>query len=163
MLQCINGKVERPDDKTPEPQHLAPSSFITRTKSLHPSQTSIAQYQLPSLKTGPLSRKHHKTESKFKAVSPAQSPADLSFLKNQQQLSITTDLKRQQEEEERIKFYDKFLDHTPAERKEWLKKRCVANGPSIPKSSALPKVGVIQPLPGVSYLATSPTYYEMMA
>lgn len=34
---------------------------------------------------------------------------------------------------------------------------------AIPKSSALPKVGVIQPLPGISYLATSPGYYEMMA
>ena len=34
---------------------------------------------------------------------------------------------------------------------------------ALPRSQALPKVGVIQPLPGVSYLATSPTYYEMMA
>jgi hypothetical protein len=34
---------------------------------------------------------------------------------------------------------------------------------ALPKTSAVPRVGVIQPLPGVSYLATSPTYYEMMA
>jgi len=34
---------------------------------------------------------------------------------------------------------------------------------AIPKSTTTPRVGIIQPLPGVSYLATSPTYYEMMA
>jgi hypothetical protein len=33
----------------------------------------------------------------------------------------------------------------------------------LPKSTTTPRVGMIQPLPGVSYLATSPTYYEMMA
>jgi hypothetical protein len=37
------------------------------------------------------------------------------------------------------------------------------NVPAIPKTNLLPKVGVIQPLPGVSYLATSPGYYEMIA
>jgi len=36
-------------------------------------------------------------------------------------------------------------------------------GVSIPKESGLSKVGLMQPLPGVSYLATSPTYYEMMS
>ena len=34
---------------------------------------------------------------------------------------------------------------------------------ALPKSMTTPRVGIIQPLPGVSYLATSPTYYEMMA
>jgi hypothetical protein len=34
---------------------------------------------------------------------------------------------------------------------------------ALPKSTTTPRVGMIQPLPGVSYLATSPTYYEMMA
>lgn len=36
-------------------------------------------------------------------------------------------------------------------------------GMAIPRESGLAKVGLMQPLPGVSYLATSPTYYEMMA
>jgi hypothetical protein len=36
-------------------------------------------------------------------------------------------------------------------------------GVSIPREPGLARVGLMQPLPGVSYLATSPTYYEMMA
>ena len=32
---------------------------------------------------------------------------------------------------------------------------------SIPKTPGLPRIGQIQPLPGLSYLATSTSYYEM--
>jgi hypothetical protein len=34
---------------------------------------------------------------------------------------------------------------------------------SIPKTPGLPRIGQIQPLPGLSYLATSTSYYEMQA
>lgn len=48
-------------------------------------------------------------------------------------------------------------------RQEKMRQIYLPSGVSIPKEKGLARVGMMQPLPGVSYLATSPTYYEMMA
>lgn len=50
-----------------------------------------------------------------------------------------------------------------ARRQRWMLQIQEPSGPAIPKEPGLGHLGLMQPLPNVSYLATSPTYYEMMA
>lgn len=69
--------------------------------------------------------------------------------------------------EEESEGEDPILKLPPEERKIKLREKIMGlnpfNIPAIKKEPGLPRIGVVQPLPGVSYLATSPSYYEMLA
>ena len=174
MQKVLDGKVDRQSNTPNLPQKQQESAVlkvpvkmqneqsrysINQSQDLREVKQSSAKKILRSSQNAPLPAASQPVSS------PATATLDHSNLVTAN-ASVYTHTRSAEEEAERA-HEEMLRGMTQDQRRLYVKNKLATMNPSaitaLPRSQALPKVGVIQPLPGVSYLATSPTYYEMMA